>query len=45
MIIKSSIKPNNSGESFHASIYNTIAYNIIKTRNCSSPNLVCLAYF
>jgi len=39
MIIKSSIKPNNSGESFHASIYNTIASNIIKTGNGSFPDL------
>jgi len=33
------IKEFGSGESFHASIYNTITYNIIKTRNDSSPNL------
>jgi len=24
---------------FHASMYNAIAYNIMKTGNCSSPNL------
>jgi len=28
-----------SGENFHASIYNTIAYNITKIGNYSSPNL------
>jgi len=27
------------GEDFHASLYNAIAYNIIKTGNGSSPNL------
>ena len=31
-----------SGEGFHASIYKAIAYNIIKTGNGSSPNLISL---
>jgi len=37
------IKNFGSGEGFHASIYNVIAYNIIQKGNGSSPNLVPLA--